>query len=94
MRVKAPRGAKDILYGSPPYGWRLSQDRSKLVKSPEEQRVVALVRRLRAEGHTMRGIVAELEARGVRNRRGSAFPLSRVHEILHADRKPPPEAKG
>jgi hypothetical protein len=27
------------------------------------------------------------------NRRGNAFPVSRVCEILHADKKPPPEAR-
>jgi hypothetical protein len=40
----------------------------------------------------MREIVAELKKLGVVNRRGNAFPLSRVCEILHTDKKPPPEA--
>ncbi len=94
MRVKAPRGAKDILYGQPPYGWKLAKDRSRLVKNPDEQRVIATIRRCYAvERLTMRAIVEKLRAMGVKNRRGSPFPLSRVHEIIHGNTKSPPEAK-
>ncbi len=93
MRVAAPAGSKDILYGQPPYGWKLAKDRSKLVRNSEEQRVIAMVRHMFfIRRLTMRQIVDELQSMGVVNRRGNAFPLSRVCEILHMDRKPPPEA--
>ncbi len=93
MRVTAPRGSKDILYGQPPFGWKLSKDRSKLVKNPDEQRVIAMVRHMYfIRRLPMRQIVEELASLGVVNRRGNAFPLSRVCEILHSDRKPPREA--
>jgi hypothetical protein len=93
MRVVAPRGSKDILYGQPPYGWKLSKDRSKLVRDPDEQRITAMVRHMYfIRRLPMREIVAELKKLGVVNRRGNAFPLSRVCEILHTDKKPPPEA--
>ena len=95
MRVVAPSGSKDILYGQPPYGWKLSKDRSKLVRDPDEQRTIAMVRHMYfIRRLPMREIVAELKEMGVVNRRGNAFPLSRVCEILHSDRKPPPEAGG
>jgi hypothetical protein len=93
MRVTAPAGSKDILYGQPPFGWKLSKDRSKLVKNPDEQRVIAMVRHMYfIRRLPMRQIVDELSSLGVVNRRGNAFPLSRVCEILHSDRKPPREA--
>ncbi len=93
MRVSAPKGSKDILYGQPPYGWKLTKDRSKLVKNPDEQRIMAMVRHMYfIRRLPMREIVAELTALRVLNRRGHAFPLSRVCEILHADKRPPPDA--
>ena len=45
-RVKAPSGARDILYGETPYGWRLSADRSKLILDSDEQRLLAVVRHM------------------------------------------------
>ncbi len=95
MRVQAPKGSKDILYGQPPYGWKLTKDRSKLVKAPEEQRVIAMVRHMYfIRRLPMRQIVSELAEMGIVNRRGHAFPLSRICEILHSDKKPPAEANG
>ena len=89
MRVEAPNGSRDILYGQPPYGWKLSKDRSKLVKDPEEQRVIAMVRHMYFSRRLpMRSIVEVLKTMGVVNRRGNAFPLSRVCEILHTKGKP------
>jgi hypothetical protein len=89
MRVEAPSGSKDILYGQPPYGWKLSKDRSKLVKDPEEQRIIAMVRHMYFSRRLpMRAIVEEMRGTGVVNRRGNAFPLSRVCEILHTEGKP------
>ena len=94
MRVVAPAGSKDILYGQPPYGWKLTRDRSKLVRHPDEQRVISMVRHMYfIRRLPMRSIVEELKDLGIVNRRGSSFPLSRVCEILHADKKPPPEAR-
>ncbi len=78
---------KDILYGEPPFGWRLSRDRSKLVRDPEEQRVVATVRHMYFVSRLpMREIVAHLAAAGIVNRRGRPFGLSRIFEIVHGGR--------
>ena|SRR5579859_5355316 len=92
-RVVAPHGAKDILYGATPFGWRLSKDRSRLIEDREEQRVISVVRHMYFVGRVpMREIVKRLKEMGVTNRRGHPFPLSRVFEIVHSTETRPPEA--
>jgi hypothetical protein len=92
-RVVAPRGPKDVFYGQTPFGWRLSKDRSRLVRDREEQRVIAIVRHMYFVGRVpMREIVTRLKEMGVVNRRGHAFPLSRVFEIVHSTERAPQEA--
>jgi hypothetical protein len=93
-RVIAPRGARDILYGETPFGWRLSRDRSKLVLDGDEQRILSVVRHMYfAERVPMREIVMRLREMGIVNRRGRPFGLSSVFEMIHRGRKQPPEAK-
>jgi hypothetical protein len=94
-RVAAPSGARDILYGEAPFGWRLSRDRSRLVQDKDEQRVIAVVRHMYFSLRLpMREIVQLLEETGVKNRRGKAFGLSRVFEMVHSTKKKPAEARG
>jgi hypothetical protein len=93
QRAKVP-GAKDILYGQTPYGWRLSRDRSKLVEDRAEQRIIAIVRHMYLVRRLpMRDIVRELKGMGVVNRRGQPFGLSRVWEMIHRPSSPPAEAR-
>ncbi len=93
-RVIAPKGARDILYGETPFGWRLSRDRSKLVLDGDEQRILSVVRHMYlVEGVPMREIVIRLRDMGIVNRRGKAFGLSSVFEMIHRGRKQPAEAK-
>jgi hypothetical protein len=93
-RVAAPEGARDILYGEAPFGWRLSKDRSRLVEDKEEQRVIAVVRHMYFSLRLpMRDIVQLLEETGVKNRRGHAFGLSRIFEIIHGKSAKPAEAR-
>jgi ribosomal protein S14 len=88
MRVVAPPGMKEILYGEPPFGWRLSRDRLKLVRDRDEQRVIAVVRHMYFIGRIpMREVAAQLRALGVVNRRGRPFGLSRIFEIIHGGRR-------
>ncbi|HEY1697724.1 MAG TPA: hypothetical protein VGG39_36440 [Polyangiaceae bacterium] len=92
-RVSLP-GAADVLYGETPFGWRLNADRSRLVLDPEEQRLLAVVRHMYlVERLPMRGIVERLRKMGIVNRRGSAFGLSGVWEMIHRRTEPPKEAK-
>ena len=87
-RVAAPAGHKPILYGEAPYGYRISDDRSKLVIEEDEQRVIAVIRHMYfAERLHMRAVVAALKKMGVVNRRGRPFGLSRVFEIVHAAKR-------
>src|SRR5579883_787144 len=88
---KSPR-ARGTLYGEAPFGWRVSNDRSRLEADPREQRLIAVVRHMYlVERVPMREIVARLEEMGVVNRRGQPFGLSRVWEMVHRGHEPPPE---
>ena len=53
-----------------------------LEPDPAEQAVLTAIRDLRARRCTLRGIAAELNARGLRTRRASAWRLEHVARIL------------
>lgn len=94
-RVLAPKGTPDILFGEAPYGWRLTRDRSKLVKDGDEQRVLAVVSHMYfVQRMPMREIVDRLSELGVVNRRRRPFGLSSVFEMIHRGKQRPPEADG
>ena len=91
--VSLPSGHRPILYGETPFGWRLNDDRSRLVKDETEQRLLSVVRhRYMAERLPMRGIVERLRKMGMRNRRGRPFGLSGVWEMIHRRNEAPPES--
>ena len=66
---------------NPPYGHRWTAD-GKLAPNAAEQRTIALVRRLRKEETSYRGIVAELRRRRRFNRAGNPFGLAAVQKML------------
>lgn len=68
--LKAKRARGEKTGGDVPFGYRLAEDGRTLVEDAEGQRVIALVRDLRANGWTRRAIGAELEGRGVLTKRG------------------------
>jgi hypothetical protein len=93
MRYGKTPATRGILYGEAPFGWRLSKDRSHLVTDGSEQRIIAVVRHMYlVERIPMREIVRRLDEMGIQNRRGKAFGLSRVWEMIYQGDKPPPEA--
>jgi hypothetical protein len=93
-RVHIPSGKGDILYGETPFGWKLSEDRSKLVPDADEQRLLSVVRHMyMSERLPMREIVDRLRKMGIVNRRGGPFSLSGVWEMIHRRNDMPPEAK-
>src|SRR5882672_1088167 len=53
-----------------------------LEPDPQEQVVLSTIRELRAKRCTLRGIAAQLNARGWRTRRASAWRLEHVARIL------------
>ena len=68
--------------GNIAYGFRLGTNGKHLEPDPQEQAVLTAIRDLRAKRCTLRGIAAELNARGLRTRRASAWRLEHVARIV------------
>jgi DNA invertase Pin-like site-specific DNA recombinase len=66
MRHKKSNGER---VGNIAYGFRLGSDGRQLEPNPQEQTVLATIRDLRVKRCMLRGIAAELNARGWRTRR-------------------------
>jgi DNA invertase Pin-like site-specific DNA recombinase len=73
--------------GNVQYGYRRAPDGEHLEPDPHEQTVLSTIRELRAGQATLRGIAAELNARGWLTRRASAWRLEHVARIV-GRRKP------
>jgi DNA invertase Pin-like site-specific DNA recombinase len=82
LAAKRKRG--EIIGGVPPWGYRLSEDRSSWVPDEREQQMLALVRELRAQGQGMRPIARALDAAGFRTRNGRKVVHSSVVKMLQA----------
>jgi site-specific DNA recombinase len=65
--------AQGLRVGSIPHGYRLADDGKRLVPEDSEQRIVRLVKQLRAEGMTLQAISDELAKEGCFNRHGRPF---------------------
>jgi DNA invertase Pin-like site-specific DNA recombinase len=61
--------------GNIAYGYRLAADGCHLEPEPHEQAVIAKIRHLRERRRTVRAIAADLNATGLRTRRGTAWRL-------------------
>ena len=70
MALAHKRAKRQRVSGQIPYGSRLAKDGVNLVDEPEEQRAVAIIKRLRAAGNTTREIEKELQRQGLRPRNG------------------------
>ena len=77
LAVKARKGER---VGQVPFGYRLAADGVHLAAEPREQRVIALVQDLRAEGLTIRAIAGRLNADNVpaRGKRWHPTTVSRM----------------
>jgi hypothetical protein len=77
---------------NPPYagqckwGLRFAPDRGGLEVDEREANIQAVVRHMRASGHTIREIVDLLAAMGVLGRRGTPIGATRVFEMIHGGR--------
>jgi site-specific DNA recombinase len=67
--------------GNIEFGYRLSGDMRHLEPDPTEQTSLAAIRDLRRQGHTLRGIAAILNSRGLRTRRHSEWRLESVARV-------------
>src|ERR1700730_13477026 len=70
--------------GNIAYGFRLGVTGKHLEPEPQEQAVLSTIHDLRERRCTLRGIASELNARGWRTRRASAWRLEHVARIVSA----------
>jgi DNA invertase Pin-like site-specific DNA recombinase len=77
----AVKRAKRELTGTAPYGWQALVD-GALAPDVQEQTTIAIMRTMRADGFSMRGIVQELAYLGVQSRAGKPLQLTQVARIL------------
>ena len=64
-----------------PYGYQFDSG-NQVVEDRSEQRTIATVQQLRAQGMSIRSIRDKLSERGICNRNGQAFGLKVLHSIL------------
>jgi DNA invertase Pin-like site-specific DNA recombinase len=81
LAVKKARGER---VGAIPYGYRLAKGGQNLEPDPEEQKVVKLVRRLRAKGKSLRHIADTLTRRGFETRTGGYWHVQTVSNIARS----------
>jgi DNA invertase Pin-like site-specific DNA recombinase len=79
MNVKRSRGERISRHA--PFGWDFGPD-GHLVANAREQKVIGLMRRLRAEGLSFRGIATRLDDRGILPKRGRRWIDTTVKSIL------------
>ena len=68
--------------GAIPYGFQLAGDGKHLIGNEREQRIIELVLSLRAEGLSLRAIVARLNADSVSTRTGNDWQLTQITRML------------
>jgi DNA invertase Pin-like site-specific DNA recombinase len=79
MSVKRKRGER--ISGHAPYGWDFGPGKH-LVENAREQRIIARMKRMQAEGMSFRGIAVRLDAEGIRPKRGRRWIHTTVKSIL------------
>lgn len=83
MRTKAAMAVKKARrepVGRPPFGFAYVG--GCLEQRPDEQVAVDVILRLRQEGYSIRGIVTEINGRGMRARSGGPFYYALVNDII------------
>ena len=70
LRAKRQRGERA---GNVPFGYQLAGNSQTLLPCIAEQRIVGMIRELRAAGHTLQGIANELNQQGFTTRKGTAW---------------------
>ena len=78
----AAKKAKGERAGNLPYGYQVPEDGAILVKNPEEQEIMHLIRKLSEDGLSTRRVAEELNQAGRRTRRGSEWKCQHVMGIL------------
>lgn len=70
--------------GTVPFGYQTAVDGVRLEPNTAEQSILAIMRELRAAGHSTRQIAAELNRQAFATRRGTAWRFQYVAEALRA----------
>ena len=78
----AAKKAKGERAGNLPYGYQVPEDGAILVKNPEEQEIMHLIRKLSEDGLSTRRVAEELNRAGRRTRRGSEWKCQHIMGIL------------
>ncbi len=65
------------------FGFDLADDGKTLVVNLVEQEAITLMTSLRAAGHTLRQIAAELTSQGISTKEGGAWTHTAVARIIH-----------
>jgi site-specific DNA recombinase len=81
LAAKKSRGER---VGEIPFGSQLAADGRTLEPHADEQRVLGILRELRAAGYTLRAVADELNRQGVRTRRGGAWRHQYVANLAAA----------
>lgn len=84
LAAKKRRGER---LGAPAFGWRCED--GEMIEVPEEQAIIGRVAELRADGLSLRDVVAELRREGVTARTGRPLGLTQVQRMakrLRAER--------
>jgi DNA invertase Pin-like site-specific DNA recombinase len=84
MRHKASKGES---LGKVPFGKALGIDGRTLVDNPAELEALAMVSRLAGQGMTLRRLAAELDATGLKPRRGKKWDHTTVRLMLKRDNR-------
>ena len=79
MSVKRSRGGR--ISGQAPFGWDFGSG-GRLVENDREQKIIARMRSMRAEGLSYRGIAARLDGEGFLPKRGKRWDHTTVKSIL------------
>ena len=78
----AHKKSKGEYVGEVPFGFDLADDGKTLVPNPIEQEAIDLIRGLRSKGLSYRAIVAELDAAGIRPKKGNRWIHTSVRSVL------------
>ena len=84
-RTKAALQSKKLKgerVGAIPYGYSLSSDGIHLVVCEPEQKIIAMVKKLRSKGHSSRGTVDFLNKKGILSRTGNLWSRTQIIRIL------------
>jgi DNA invertase Pin-like site-specific DNA recombinase len=86
MALAHKRSKRQRVSGRIPYGYRLAEDGVNLVDEPQEQRAVAIIKRMRAAGSSTRGIDKELQRQGLQPRNGWHWHPKVLLDLCHRER--------